>query len=130
MRMERLLELPFVGEMLDIPYDVLKGRLVSASPGSKELGGKRLPVDEHLQTLTRGFNGKTQLEFLHTVLIVVIRRQIDLEAARHRFFDLWEKETRFLCKHLTLRWLVSACDTICDYPRNAPEATMAIAPPC
>ncbi len=125
--MERLEEIPYAREMLNVPYHVLKDRLVSASPGSEELGGKRLPLDQHLQRLTREFNGKTQLAFLHTVLIVLIRRQIELETARSLFFDLWEKETAFLCKHLTLRWLVSACDTICDYPRSAPEATTAVA---
>jgi hypothetical protein len=127
MNMERLDDIPHLKEMLSMPYSALKAELVSAGPRPIDPDGKGRQLDEKLQMLTEEFNGRTRIEFLHAVLIVLIRRQIGLQAAREVFFDLWESEVDFLCKHLALRWLVSACDTICDHPRNTAEATTAIA---
>ncbi|WP_239287944.1 hypothetical protein [Candidatus Nitrotoga sp. 1052] len=127
MSIELLKDIPHLKDMLGLPYDVLKAELVSggAKPGNSKV--KKSDLDEFLAALAEEFNGRSRLEFFHTVLIVLIRRRIMLQAAKDMFFDLWENETDFLCKHLSLRWLVSACDTICDHPRSPAEATTAIA---
>lgn len=127
MSMERLDDIPYLKDMLGVPYGALKAGVISVSPSPINAEGKGKQLDEKLRALTEELDGRTRIEFLHAALIVLIRRQVRLSAAKDVFFDLWESETDFLCKHLTLRWLVSACDTICDHPRSATEATTAIA---
>jgi len=113
-------------EMLGAPRERLKVEYVrdSESPGHPTADLEQL--DRHLRMLSQEFLERRRLEFLHAILIVLIRRRIGLKRARRLFFDLWEREPEFLCDHLTLRWLVSACDTVCDHPRNKMEATVAV----
>jgi hypothetical protein len=80
---------------------------------------------EHFKFVRQDFIGRTELEFYHARLIVLIRREIELERNLDLFFTLWQREADFLCQNLSLRWLVSAADTFADYGQ-APE-TRALA---
>jgi|SoiMethySBSTD1v2_1073268.scaffolds.fasta_scaffold220109_2 hypothetical protein len=126
MKLEKLEEIPYLKAMLGVPRERLKVEYVkdSENPGPPKLELEQL--DGHLRMLSQEFSERRRLEFLHAILIVLIRRRIGLKRARKLFFDIWERETEFLCDHLTLRWLVSACDTVCDHPRSKMEATVAV----
>jgi hypothetical protein len=87
--------------------------------------GAKADLREHFTMLKLEFGGKTELEFYHALLIVLIRREIDLSESVVRFKNLWAAETNFLVKNLDSRWLVSACDTITDYWPSSEERALA-----
>lgn len=126
MGIERLDDVPHLAAMLHEPRAVLQSRIVPTLPATEDEQRKMKDLGSQVQRLMHEFQGRTQLEFMHAILIVLIRRRICLRAARDSFFDLWDKVKGFLCDRLTLRWLISACDTICDHPRTTAEATTAI----
>ena len=87
----------------------------------------RLPdLNEHLDRLEAEFGGRDSLSFLHAALIVLIRREIALDASLRAFRQLWETATGQLCQNLDLRWLISACDTIADHPTRDADAVRAL----
>lgn len=126
MKLKSLDDIPYLKVMLGVPRERLKVEYVrdNESPGAPRAELEQL--ERHLRALSQDFLERTRIEFLHAILIVLIRRRIALKRATRLFFDLWERETDFLCDHLTLRWLVSACDTICDHPRTETEAAVAL----
>lgn len=73
----------------------------------------------------QAFAGKPQLLFLHTALIIAIRRRIDLQENLLLFYQLWDRHEPFLTQRLDLKWLSSACDTFVDYPRSSSEEAWA-----
>lgn len=79
-------------------------------------------VQRHIENLREEFVGMPELCFLHAQLIVMIRREIDLEINLAAFFALWEREPEFLARHLSSRWLISACDTFADYGSDIQRA--------
>lgn len=126
MKLKSLEEIPHLKVMLAVPRERLKVERVgdSESPGPPKAELEQL--DRRLRMLSQEFLERRRLEFLHAILVVLIRRRVALKRARRLFFDLWEREAEFLCDHLTLRWLASACDTVCDHPRDKMEATVAV----
>ena len=118
MSIEQLWDTPHLNEMLGVPYARLKSEVVLDAALPEEPIAKKKRLDDHFQMLRVEFKGRARIEFYHAVLIVLIRRQIKLLPTLELFFDLWDKEADFLCERLSLRWIVSACDTICDFPRN------------
>ncbi len=72
----------------------------------------------HLQRLRREFIGHSELLYHHAALIVLIRREADVARNFVRFRHLWATESAFLLKHLDLRWLIAACDTLIDHDRD------------
>lgn len=89
-------------------------------------GGHEL-LTNHIAMLRCEFCGRTELEFYHAVLIVMIRRKIDLQNNVGQFFELWQQQSSFLADRLDSRWLVSACDTIMDHAPELEERALALA---
>ena len=77
----------------------------------KLLVGRQEDLNQHLDLLFHEFSGKPLLAFYHASLIVRIRRG---ESQGTAFRNLWSAKCAFLSQTLSLRWLVSACDTIVD----------------
>jgi hypothetical protein len=77
--------------------------------------------------LERTFSGQSALLFHHAMLIVLIRREIELEQALTEFFRVWAEQGDFLLQELDLRWLKSACDTLVDHGRTPAERSVAVA---
>lgn len=104
----------------------LKKRIVSF--GESDIARGRLSdLDEHLKMLMREFTGSSLLAFYHAYLTVNIRRQIHTKRNIRKFFYLWKKESEFLTRHLSSKWLISACDSIIDYSHDQKEKSIAIA---
>lgn len=103
--------------LLDVNLQVLKTQKV---PGDapQYLHGSYPDLREHLQHLQGEFAGQPQLLLHHAALIVLIRREAQTGSQYARFRALWDAESEFLCRHLNLRWLVSACDTFIDHDRD------------
>jgi hypothetical protein len=89
--------------------------------------GKKKDLDEHLEMIRQEFVGRSELELHHAVLIVLVRRGIDLQHNLQRLRALWEQEAGYLCARLDGRWLVSACDTIMDHWSEGEERALAAA---
>lgn len=84
-------------------------------------------IIEEMYNWRRQFVGKSALEFKHCVLIINIRRNEDLPGHLDSFFSLWEQEASFLAKALSIKWLVSACDTFADHCQDDAERATALA---
>ena len=80
--------------------------------------GAQPDLREHLQRLEGEFAGQSRLLLHHATLIVLIRREAQIGRHYAQFRALWDAERDFLCRHLNLPWLVSACDTFIDHDRD------------
>lgn len=96
----------------DISYEPSRGR-------HKEL---QLQID----MLEREFVGQVRLKFIHAVLNAILRREIETEIVYEHFCKLWAGHADILLDTLDSRWLISACETICDHSDDPREAANAI----
>lgn len=82
-------------------------------------------LGDHLRKEAQSLMGQPKLLFYHVQLIVMLRRGIAVEQNYAQFRELWQSQCDFLCQSLSLRWLISACDTFIDHDENlAIKATM------
>ncbi len=86
---------------------------------------QRLPAK--LSDLEHELRGQPMANLVHAALIVLIRRQITLDAALSAYFRLWQAHEAMLLKGLSLRWLISAADTLVDHGRTPQERATAYA---
>lgn len=77
--------------------------------------GSAKDLNEHIENLKQEFVGQPELTHFHASLIVLIRRDIDVQKNYEKFKALWLTERDFLLNNLNTRWLISACDTFIDY---------------
>jgi len=89
--------------------------------------GGRYSLPDHLTLLQGEHAGRPRTTLAHAALVVLIRRELAMDAALARFFTLWEAQEDLLLKHLSLRWLVSAADTFADYGRSDAERMAGLA---
>ncbi|MEB2843110.1 hypothetical protein GAO09_26775 [Rhizobiales bacterium RZME27] len=94
-------------------FRVMKLRIVDGGETVQTRGSEK-SVDTHLANLRREFSGKPELVFYHAKLVVLLRREFQVEKTFALFRELWEQEAEFLCQNLNIRWLISACDTFAD----------------
>jgi hypothetical protein len=73
------------------------------------------------------FRGRSELEYAHAALIVLMRLGMEVSHSWRRFCELWSDSGSFLLQHLNSRWLVSACDTIADHDRDRAQRALALA---
>lgn len=81
-------------------------------------------LSQHLNKVKSEFIGRSELEFYHATLIVLIRRGYKTVEMFAEFERLWEVEFEFLLNHLSLRWIISACDTFIDHCDSATRAAI------
>ena len=84
-------------------------------------GTERHTLADQLIVLERDHVGRPLATLCHAALIVLIRREIVLDAALDRFFALWDHHEALLLASLSFRWLVSAADTLVDHGRSPAE---------
>jgi hypothetical protein len=91
--------------------------LMAIIPGSPELPffSRARDLPTHFTALEREFRGQPRLVHFHACIIVTIRRSQDLLNAIDSFNSLWSKYREALCEQLSLRWLISAADTLADH---------------
>jgi len=121
-------ELPFRPSRLSrfIPYLALREDRVPGQSATLAFG--RIPaLDQHIGMLAREFAGASQLEFTLACTIVMLRRGIEVKRNLARFRRIWFWHGRFLCRRLSSRWLISAADTLIDFPRTRAEQATAMA---
>ena len=106
----------------------LKEQLVPAANGQERVyaHGSAPDLAEHLVHLRGEFVGQPELLYRHAQFIVLIRREVDVQANYGRFERLWLTETQFLSTRLDLRWLVAACDTFIDHAQDPALRAVAL----
>ncbi len=98
--------------------DILKTTIIQGEALVYTYGSAK-DLNEHIENLKQEFVGQPKLNHFHASLIVLIRRDIDVQANYEKFKALWLSECDFLLQHLNIRWLISACDTFIDYDDDA-----------
>lgn len=107
-------------EMSNFDTETLKRELVAGVEKNPSFGWKS-DIEEHIKMLATEFVGEPKILLYHAILVVLIRRKIELHANIAKFNELWQSESAFLTAHLNSRWLVSACDTFVDYDNDPTE---------
>lgn len=96
-------------------FAALRSSIVAGEEGPQHTHGSVVDLNEHLARVRREFIGQSELLYQHAMLIVLIRREADVQANYTRFKRMWMAERDFLAGHLDMRWLISACDTFIDH---------------
>lgn len=78
----------------------------------------------HLENLKHQFIGQSELCFYHATLVVLLRRNYKPKEIFAEFEQLWDAEADYLLEHLSLRWIVSACDTFVDHSTDRIRAAI------
>lgn len=71
-------------------------------------------LNTHLEKMKSEFIGKPAVCYELVKHIIYLRRNVNVEENRKKFFELLEKYMDVLLTEYDLRWLVSVCDTIVD----------------
>jgi len=108
-----------------VDFAKLKSTVIEHDNKSYTFGSAK-DLNEHLENLRKEFAGQSELVHYHASLIVMIRREVELEETLKLFFALWEAESDFLLKAMDSRWLVSAADTFADFHENSNERLYAL----
>ena len=87
---------------------------------------KSTDLETHLNNLKYQSLGQSELCFYHNTLIILMRRKYKIDKTFAEFERLWETESDYLLEHLSLRWIVSACDTFIDYSNNPLRAAILL----
>jgi hypothetical protein len=108
----------FLKKKIKKDIDLLLDPMLEIIPGnSGEVKEKhrRLPnLKENIKDAKLAFIGKPIVCHELVKSIIHLRREIDTDCHKDRFYFLLEKYQDILIKELDLRWLVSVCDTIVD----------------
>jgi len=119
----------------DVNFATLREKLITKVENSftrgerrfAEFFGRRSNFFDHMNEIKSEFLGRSELLYAHAGLIVALRRRMYVEHFRPLFFRLWREEGPFLRENLSLRWLVSAADTLIDYGENSAQKALAMA---
>jgi len=86
------------------------------------LTGRYEPIEHHLSKLEQEFCGDPLLHYHHAALSVLIRRDIQRDLALQQVEAMWRAEPECLLQ-LSLRWLISACDTLMEHAPDIADRT-------
>ncbi len=115
-----------VAAMHEEDMERLKTSIIDQGPAVLSRGSAK-DILQHYSTLRQEFSGQPELCFHHAMLIVMLRREVDVPKTYARFEALWRDHGEWLLKNLNIRWLVSACDTFADHSTNESERALALA---
>lgn len=85
---------------------------------------KSTDLENHLNNLKYQSLGESELCFYHNTLIILMRRKYKIDYIFAEFERLWLAESDYLLENLSLRWIVSACDTFIDHSENTHRAAI------
>lgn len=101
----------------DVDLDALKNQIIDGKEACYTHGSAK-DLNEHIEQLEQEFVGQSALNHYHASLIVLIRREVDVQNNYAKFKALWRAERNFLVQSLNIRWLISACDTFIDFDED------------
>jgi hypothetical protein len=92
--------------------------------------GSSNDVSKHFEALREEFVGESELCYTHAKIIVLIRRDFEIDNHFKLFEQLWVEEKEFLLENLNTRWLIAATDTFADYSDDDAIKSLSIASVC
>jgi hypothetical protein len=109
-----------------------KSQRTQIIPGSEIVytHGSSNSVEGHFSALKKEFIGQSELCYTHAKIIVLIRREFEVETHFKLFDKLWLEEKEYLLKSLNTRWLIAAADTFSDYSDDDAIKSLSIACVC
>jgi len=118
-----------LSEELSIDFDALKMQTISGADVVYTHGSSN-DIKEHFNSLRQEFSGQSELCYTHAKIIVLIRREVEVEKNFQLLQQLWRNEKDFLLKNLNTRWLVAATDTFADYSDDDSIRSLSVACVC
>lgn len=98
--------------------DAMKATIITTSmcdPMALSNKPRTKNLESHLDNLKHQFIDQSELCFYHATLVVLLRRNYKPDETFAEFETLWTTQTDYLLQNLSLRWIVSACDTFIDH---------------
>jgi hypothetical protein len=92
--------------------------------------GSKNSIKGHFEDLKSEFSGQSEICYTHAKIIVLIRREFEIDKHFKLFNNLWLEEKDFLLKNLNTRWLLSAADTFADLSKDDAVKGLSIACIC
>lgn len=92
-----------------------------------EFFGRKADFFEHMREIRSEFLHRSELLYIHSGLVVALRRRLRTDHFLPLFFRMWREEGDFLRKHLSLRWLISTGDTLIDHGETSTQRSLALA---
>ncbi|VVH57634.1 hypothetical protein BAZOLSSOX_1363 [uncultured Gammaproteobacteria bacterium] len=92
--------------------------------------GSSNSVEEHFKALKKEFIGQSELCYTHAKIVVLIRRDFEVDNHFKLFEQLWAKEKKHLLENLNTRWLIAATDTFADYSNDDAIKSLSVACVC
>ncbi len=100
--------------------DRMKAKIIHTDTINQCYESKKIrDLHEHLEYLKNEFEGQSELCYYHATLVVLLRRRYNVTVTYAKLQALWESESHYLLENLSLRWIISACDSFIDYDSNA-----------
>jgi hypothetical protein len=118
----------FSRDLASINYDILKENII-INGHAEIMRGSHNNLMNQMDALRKEFSGFSELHHYHASLIVLVRREAEIEKNIDLFFHLWREESDWLLKNLNIRWLVSAADTFADHASDGKTASLALCVP-
>jgi len=87
-------------------------------------------IEEHFAALREEFAGQSELCYTHAKIIVLIRREFEVDNHFKLFEQLWLEEKEHLLGNLNTRWLIAATDTFADYSDDDAIKSLSVASVC
>jgi hypothetical protein len=110
----------------DVPVGPVENSFTRGERLKPVFGGRRPDFFEHMNELRSEFVGRSELLALHAGFVVALRRRIAPDHFLPLYLRLWREEGAFLRQALSLRWLVSACDTLADHGATPAQRAVAL----
>lgn len=118
-----------LNELINNDYEQQKKIIID---GKKPIytHGSSHDISQHFSALEKEFVGQSQLCYTHAKLIVLLRREYNVESTFQSFVELWEEQHSYLLKELNTRWLVAAADSFSDHSKTPEIQAAAVACSC
>ncbi len=87
-------------------------------------------INTHFIALKDEFSGQSELCYTHAKIIVLIRREFEIDNHFKLFEQLWQEEKEHLLENLNTRWLIAATDTFADYSHDDAIKSLSVACIC
>jgi hypothetical protein len=87
-------------------------------------------IEEHFVALRDEFSGQSELCYTHAKIIVLLRREFEVEKHFKLLEQLWQEESNFLLKNLDFHWLLSAAARFAENSDDKVASSLGIATTC
>lgn len=111
----------------DRTFDDMKATTITESMCNLDILSPKSKIKDlegHLNNIKYRMIGESELCFYHNALIILLRRRYKMKETFTEFERLWDVERDYLLEHLSIRWIVSACDTFIDHSEDINRATI------